>query len=167
MFFIIISGSTVLVRILAASHRRFRNLIRTPLDKWSVRRKGLFLHRTTQNRNTKTNTHASSGIRTHGPSKQAAKTYALDSAATGIGIRRMLQTRFLSSLLLLFWVLVMRNFEGRCQRFGETYCLHLQGWSDKAEKWRAYIGLEEGKLRKGANQKQKIGPANLWTNRSH
>jgi hypothetical protein len=71
-----ISGSTVLVRTLAASDQRFRNLIttldRTPLE--SARRKGLYLHRTTQHRNTKTNIHASSGIRTHNPSKQAANT---------------------------------------------------------------------------------------------
>jgi hypothetical protein len=83
---IIISGSTVLVRTLAASHRRFRNLFwtlgRTPLDEWSARHKGLYLHRTTQH----TNIHASSGIRTHDPSNQAAKIYALDRAATGIGI---------------------------------------------------------------------------------
>jgi hypothetical protein len=45
----------------------------------------LCLHRTTQHRNTRTNTHASSGIRTHDPSNQAAKTYALDRAATANG----------------------------------------------------------------------------------
>jgi hypothetical protein len=60
---IIISGSTVLVRPLAASHRRFRNLIktlvRTPLDEWSANRKGLYLHRTTQHRNTKKNIYIS------------------------------------------------------------------------------------------------------------
>jgi hypothetical protein len=83
LIFFIISGSTVLVRTLAASHQRFRNLIKTfgktPLDEWSARRKGLYLHRTTQHRNTKTNIHASSGIRTHGPSNQAAKPYALET----------------------------------------------------------------------------------------
>jgi hypothetical protein len=36
-------------------------------------------------RNSKTNIHVPSGIRTHDPSNQAAKTYALDRAATGIG----------------------------------------------------------------------------------
>jgi hypothetical protein len=55
---VIISGSTVLVRTLAASHQRIRNLIMalgtTPLDKWSARRKRLNLQRTTQHRNTKT-----------------------------------------------------------------------------------------------------------------
>jgi hypothetical protein len=72
---------------LAASHRRFRNIIikthgRTPLDEWSTLRKGLYLHRTTQHRNTKTNIHASSGIGTHDLSNQAA----LDRAAAGTGI---------------------------------------------------------------------------------
>jgi hypothetical protein len=41
------NGSTDLVRTLAASHRKFRNLIktrgRTPLDEWSARRKGLYV----------------------------------------------------------------------------------------------------------------------------
>jgi hypothetical protein len=36
-------------------------------------------------------------------------------------------------------------FVGRCQRFGETYCLRLQGLSDVAWKWRDYIGLKERK----------------------
>jgi hypothetical protein len=36
-----------------------------------------------QHRNTKTNMHALSVIRTHDLSNQAAKTYALNSAATG------------------------------------------------------------------------------------
>jgi hypothetical protein len=58
IFIITISGSTFLVRTLAASHGRFRNFIktlgRTPLDEWSARHKGLYLHRTTQHRNTKT-----------------------------------------------------------------------------------------------------------------
>jgi hypothetical protein len=33
------------------------------------------------------------------------------------------------SLMMFFWVLVPCRLVGRCQRFGETYCLHLQGWS--------------------------------------
>jgi hypothetical protein len=70
--------------------RRFRNLItthdRTPLNEWSARRKGLYLRRTTQHRNTRTNIHASSGIRTHNPSNQAAKNYALERAATETGL---------------------------------------------------------------------------------
>jgi hypothetical protein len=63
----------------------FRNFIktfgRTPLDEWSVRRKGLYLHSTTQTRNT--NIRASNWTRTHDPSNQAAKTCALDHAAPG------------------------------------------------------------------------------------
>jgi hypothetical protein len=103
--FIIISGSTVLVRILAALHRRFRNLKtlgRAPLDEWSARRKGLYLHRTTQHRNTKTNIHASSGIRTHDPSNQVAKTYALHRAAIGIGYF-VLMWSFCEDLMKLDW----------------------------------------------------------------
>jgi hypothetical protein len=53
-------GSTALARTLAASHRKFRNLIktlgRTPLDEWSARRIGLYLHRTTQNHKTQRQT---------------------------------------------------------------------------------------------------------------
>jgi hypothetical protein len=75
------------LRTLAASHRRFFNLIktlaRTPLDERSARRKGLYLHKTTQHRNT--NIHALSVIRILDPSNQAAKTYALGRAATEIG----------------------------------------------------------------------------------
>jgi hypothetical protein len=48
---------------------------RTPLDELLARRKGLYRHRTTQRMNTKTNIHASSGIRTRDPSNRAASTY--------------------------------------------------------------------------------------------
>jgi hypothetical protein len=45
------SSSSVALQTLAASHQRFRNLIktlgRTPLDEWSAHRRGLYLHRTT------------------------------------------------------------------------------------------------------------------------
>jgi hypothetical protein len=33
-------------------------------------------------------------------------------------------------MMILFWVLVLCRLADRCQRFGETYCLHLQGWSE-------------------------------------
>jgi hypothetical protein len=42
---------------------------------------GLYLHRTTQHRKTRTNIHALSGIRTHDPSNQPAKTLASDRTA--------------------------------------------------------------------------------------
>jgi hypothetical protein len=58
---------------------------RTPLDVSSANRKDIYLYRTRQHRNTKTNIHALSGIRTHDPSHQATKTYFLDRAATGNG----------------------------------------------------------------------------------
>jgi hypothetical protein len=54
VYFIIIIDSTVLVRTLAVSHRGFNKLIkilvRTPLDEWLARRKGLYLQRTTQHK---------------------------------------------------------------------------------------------------------------------
>jgi hypothetical protein len=43
---------------------------------------GLYLHRTTQHRKTRTDIHALSGIRTHDPSNQPAKTHASDCTAT-------------------------------------------------------------------------------------
>jgi hypothetical protein len=46
----------------------------------------LYLHRTTQHRKRRTNIHALSGIRTHDPSNQPAKTHASDRTATVIGI---------------------------------------------------------------------------------
>jgi hypothetical protein len=46
---------------------------------------GLYLHRTTQHRKTWTNIHALSGIRTHDPSNQPAKTHASDCTATVTG----------------------------------------------------------------------------------
>jgi hypothetical protein len=49
---------------------------------------------------------------------------------------------------------VLCGFVGRCQHFGETCCLHLQGLSDKAGKSRACIGSEERRLRE-ANQSER------------
>jgi hypothetical protein len=46
---------------------------------------GLYLHRTTQYRKTRTNIHALSGIQTHDPSNQPAKTHAADRKATVTG----------------------------------------------------------------------------------
>jgi hypothetical protein len=43
---------------------------------------GLYLHRTTQHRTMRTNIHALSGIRTHNPSNQPAKTHASDRTTT-------------------------------------------------------------------------------------
>jgi hypothetical protein len=59
---------------------------RTSLDERSAQCKGLYLHRITQHINTKTNMHASSGIRTNDPSNQTANTYAFDHQATRTGI---------------------------------------------------------------------------------
>jgi hypothetical protein len=45
----------------------------------------LYLQRTTQHRNTKTNVHASGRIRTHDQRNEVVKTYALDCMPTGTG----------------------------------------------------------------------------------
>jgi hypothetical protein len=47
---------------------------------------GLYLHRTTQHRKTRTNIRALSGIRTHDPSNQPAKTHASDRTASVTGV---------------------------------------------------------------------------------
>jgi hypothetical protein len=36
---------------------------------------------------------------------------------------------------LFFWVVMQCRLVGRCQFFGETYCLHLQGWSPSNYLW--------------------------------
>jgi hypothetical protein len=51
---------------------------------------GLYLHRTTQHRKTRTNIHALSEIRTHGPSNQPAKTHASDRMATVTGNNKII-----------------------------------------------------------------------------
>jgi hypothetical protein len=59
------------------THDKFLNLIKTlgttPLVEWSARRKGLYLHRTTQHSKKRTNIHVLSGIRsTVSASKQSS-----------------------------------------------------------------------------------------------
>jgi hypothetical protein len=70
------------------TYRRFLELFRQTvglLGRVISPSQGLYLHRTTQHRKTRTNIHALSGIRTHDPSKQPAKTHASDRTATVIG----------------------------------------------------------------------------------
>jgi hypothetical protein len=81
-----VSGSTLLVRtwpphaggfvINLDTHSLFRRLI-SP--------KGLYLHRTTQDRKSRKNIHALSGVRIHSLSVQAIKAFASDRAVTGTG----------------------------------------------------------------------------------
>jgi hypothetical protein len=53
---------------------------------------GLYLRRTTQHRKTLANIYALSGIRTHDPSNQPAKTHASDRTATVTGIKERYHT---------------------------------------------------------------------------
>jgi hypothetical protein len=48
-------------------------------------------------------------------------------------------------LMMFFWAWAPCGLAGRSQRFGEAYCLHLQGWSDHAGNQRDYIEWQEGK----------------------
>jgi hypothetical protein len=87
---IIINGSTVLVTTLAASHRRFRNQIET-LGRLLCTSHQPVAKASTYTGQHKINIYISSGIRTHDPTNQVAKTYALDRAATGIVISSITQ----------------------------------------------------------------------------
>jgi hypothetical protein len=70
------------------TYRRFLELFRHMvglLGRVISPSQGLYLHRTTQHRKTRTNNHAFNGIRTHDPSNQPAKTYVSDRTATVTG----------------------------------------------------------------------------------
>jgi hypothetical protein len=70
------------------TYRRFLDLFRHMvglLGRVISPSQGLYLHRTTQHRKTRTNIHVLSGIRTHDTSNQPAKTHASDRTATVTG----------------------------------------------------------------------------------
>jgi hypothetical protein len=70
------------------AYRRFLELFRQMvglLGRVISPSQGLYLHRTTQHRKTRTNIHALSGIRTHDPRNQPAKTHASDRTVTVTG----------------------------------------------------------------------------------
>jgi hypothetical protein len=105
LIIIIISGSTVLARTLAASHRRFRNLIKTlggtsdqPVAKAST-------YTGQSNTETQRNIHASSGIRTHDPSNEAAKTYALDRRPPGQAFKYIRSTKIKGKTIVNIYIL--------------------------------------------------------------
>jgi hypothetical protein len=87
-----------LKNLVRLTYRRFLELFRHMvglLGRVISPSQGLYLHRTTQHRKTRTNIHAESEIRTHDPSNQPAKTHASDLTATvtGLGILYLLKTR--------------------------------------------------------------------------
>jgi hypothetical protein len=78
-------GSTVLEGPWPLTYRRLLELFRHMvglLGRVISPSQGLYIHRTTQHRKTRTKIHALSGIRTHDPSNQPAKTHASDRTAT-------------------------------------------------------------------------------------
>jgi hypothetical protein len=77
-------------------HTRNQTHGTTPLDKWSARRRGLYLHKT-QSINTDINIHALSGIRTRDPSSKATAELSLrprghwDRHITVIGVTNFMK----------------------------------------------------------------------------
>jgi hypothetical protein len=79
------------------TYRRFLELFRHMvgfLGRVISPSQGPYLHRTTQHRKTRTNIHALSGIRTHDPSNQPAKSHASDSTATVTGADRLTNSKY-------------------------------------------------------------------------
>jgi hypothetical protein len=95
--FFLSCGSTVLLDPGRLTYRRFLEPFRHMvglLGRVISPSQGLYLHRTTQHGKTRTNIHALSGIRTHDPRNQPAKTHASDRTATVTGLaRRRLRCR--------------------------------------------------------------------------
>jgi hypothetical protein len=78
------------------TYRRFLELFRHTvglLTRVISPSQGLYLHRTTQHRETQANIHALNGIRTHDPSNQPAMTHASDRTATVTGIKILRDTK--------------------------------------------------------------------------
>jgi hypothetical protein len=83
------------------TYRRFPELFRHMvglLGRVISPSQGLCIHRTTQHRNTRINIHALSGIQTHDPSNQPAKTHASDRTATVTGILAVQPFKMVSKL---------------------------------------------------------------------
>jgi hypothetical protein len=89
------------------TYRRFLELLRHMvglLGRVISPSQGLYLHRKTQHRKTRTNIHALSGIRTHDHGNQPAKTHASDGTATVTGLvmcRLIYYIKYLSSFQFL------------------------------------------------------------------
>jgi hypothetical protein len=67
-------------------------------------------------------------------------------------------------ILVLSWVLTPCGLIGWCQHFRETCCFHLQGWSDKVCKYRAYIASEERRLREGSqSERRNMGKGSFYS----
>jgi hypothetical protein len=62
--------------------------------------------------------------------------------------------------MMFFWVWAPCGLAGRSQRFGEAYCLHLQGWSDHAGiPWFLVWSLQPWRWRQYASPKRWLLPA--------
>jgi hypothetical protein len=79
----------------------FRHMVRL-LGRVISPSQGLYLHRATQHRKTRTNIHAFSGIGTHDPSNQPAKTHASDRTATVTGNNIICSVQTVKLLIMHF-----------------------------------------------------------------
>jgi hypothetical protein len=57
-----------------------------------------------------------------------------------------MKAKKIEETIMMFWILMPRSLICRWQRFGEIYCLHLQGRSGDVGKWRV---LKLGRRRRG------------------
>jgi hypothetical protein len=73
---------------------------------------GLYLYRTAQHRKTRTNIHALSGIRTHDPSNQPAKTHASDRTDSVTGRVSIITGRNHESWLLFYTYYMCIRWDG-------------------------------------------------------
>jgi len=87
-------SSTVLAGLSLGDHTVTHNTAnRTPLDKWTARRRDLYL--TTHNTHKRQKAKTSAGFESETPASERVQTHALDRAATGIG-KIYLATRILN-----------------------------------------------------------------------
>jgi hypothetical protein len=68
------------------------------------------------------------------PPRQLTASQPEDTISIFTAVRRTSQILAYFFMMLFFWVLAPCRLVGRCQRFGEIYCLHLQPWW-----WRQYV----------------------------
>jgi hypothetical protein len=105
------------------TYRRFLELFRHMvglLGRVISPSQGLYIHRITQHRKTRTNIHALSGIRTHVPSNQPAKTHTSDRTAAVTGMRK------------IYWMIIVGVHKIH------MLCLEAY-WCDKITSWTSYL----------------------------
>jgi hypothetical protein len=102
------------------NHIRPITVGRTPLDKWSARRRDLYL--TTHNTRNRQTFTAPAGFESATPASQRPKTHILDGAATGIGNLYIVECRIPYTQL---WYVTRQPWypnKGSCQQHSSLCC---------------------------------------------